>query len=186
MASSLDLSQFFEVFFEESEELLSEMESLLLAIDISSPSQEECNAIFRTAHSVKGGAATFGLNDMVEMAHIMESLLDDIRKGDVKLTEDHVSAFLQAKDMLKRQLCGHRQKQPIGNDASSDVLTLLQNLSKQAKHNVSGVIKHIGIIDDFGCVPPNRIGEGGGGNAVELSSIVPSPQGTAIKLSKKT
>ena len=129
MASSLDLSQFFEVFFEESEELLSVMESLLLAIDISSPSQEECNAIFRTAHSVKGGAATFGLNDMVEMAHIMESLLDDIRKGDVKLTEDHVSAFLQAKDMLKRQLYGHRQKKPIGNDASRDVLTLLQNLN---------------------------------------------------------
>ncbi len=149
MASSLDLSQFFEVFFEESEELLSEMETLLLAIDISSPNQEECNAIFRTAHSVKGGAATFGLNDMVEMAHIMESLLDDIRKGDVELTEDHVSAFLQAKDMLKRQLNGHRQKQPIGDDASSDVLSLLQKL--------------------LTCPPPGFPPVGG--NAVELSTL---------------
>ena len=150
MVSSLDLSQFFEVFLEESEELLSEMESLLLAIDISSPGQEECNAIFRTAHSVKGGAATFGLTDMVELAHIMESLLDDIRKGAAKLTEDHVSAFLQAKDMLKRQLNGHRQKQPIANDASSDVLALLQKL--------------------LTCPPPSfpRMG----GNAVELATAV--------------
>ena len=150
MVSSLDLSQFFEVFLEESEELLSEMESLLLAIDISSPGQEECNAIFRTAHSVKGGAATFGLTDMVELAHIMESLLDDIRKGAAKLTEDHVSAFLQAKDMLKRQLNGHRQKQPIANDASSDVLALLQKL--------------------LTCPPPSFPPMGG--NAVELATAV--------------
>ena len=131
MAPSLDISQFFDVFFEESEELLAEMEGLLLAVDVSSASPEECNAIFRTAHSVKGGAATFGLDDMVEIAHIMESLLDDIRKGSRKLTEAHVSVFLQAKDILKRQLNGHHQKQPIGSDASLDVLALLRSLSLQ-------------------------------------------------------
>jgi two-component system chemotaxis sensor kinase CheA len=132
MTSSIDIGQFLDVFFEESGELLAEMEGLLLAIDISSPDKEECNAIFRTAHSIKGGAATFGLTDMVELTHIMESLLDKIRKGSMKLTEDHVSAFLKAKDILKRQLYAHHQKLPVESNISTEVLGLLRDLSKQS------------------------------------------------------
>ncbi len=107
------------------------MESLLLAIDLSAPDKEECNAIFRTAHSIKGGAATFGLTDMVELTHIMESLLDKIRKGNMKLTEDHVSTFLKAKDVLKRQLNAHHQKIPFEGDFSDEVMGLLRDLSNQ-------------------------------------------------------
>ncbi len=129
LATTIDISQFFDVFFEESEELLAEMESLLLAIDVASPDKEECNAIFRTAHSIKGGAATFGLTDMVELTHLMESLLDKIRKGEMRLTEHHVGAFLKAKDILRSQLNGHRQKEPIGSDGAEEVLALLRDLS---------------------------------------------------------
>jgi two-component system chemotaxis sensor kinase CheA len=131
MTSSIDISQFFEVFFDESEELLAEMESLLMAIDIRAPSKEECDAIFRTAHSIKGGAATFGLTDMVEMTHVIESLLDKVRQGEMKLTEGHVSVFLQAKDMLERQLKGHQQKKPIDSELAKDVMALLRDLQNQ-------------------------------------------------------
>jgi two-component system chemotaxis sensor kinase CheA len=126
---AIDVDQFFQVFFDESEELLADMESLLLSINVAAPDIEECNAIFRTAHSIKGGAATFGLSDMTEVTHVMESLLDKIRKGDMVLTAEHVDAFLQARDVLRMQLDGHRHKHPVDHEAAADVLMLLRGLS---------------------------------------------------------
>src|SRR3989442_1455132 len=113
---TIDMSQFFQVFFDEAEELLAEMERLLLAVDVAAPDAEDLNAIFRSAHSIKGGAATFGLNDMTEVTHILESLLDTIRKGELALTIQHVDAFLFSKDVLKMQLDGHRHGATVDQD----------------------------------------------------------------------
>lgn len=124
---TIDMSQFFQVFFDEAEELLAEMEKLLLGVDISSPDPEDLNAIFRAAHSIKGGASTFGLVDMTEVTHILENLLDKIRKGEMHLTADHVDAFLNAKDILKMQLDGHRLGASVDLDAVADVRMLLQS-----------------------------------------------------------
>lgn len=129
---TIDMSQFFQVFFDEAEELLAEKEKLLLGVDISSPDPEDLNAIFRAAHSIKGGASTFGLTDMTEVTHILESLLDKIRKGEMALTGEHVDAFLIAKDILKMQLDGHRLGTPVDQDAVADVRMLLQSLSQDA------------------------------------------------------
>ncbi|MDB5961996.1 MAG: chemotaxis protein CheA [Massilia sp.] len=126
---SIDISQFFKVFFDEAEELLAEMEKLLLAVDVADPDAEDLNAIFRTAHSVKGGASTFGLNDMSEVTHILESLLDRIRRGEMHLTSVHVDAFLAAKDILKMQLDGHRNGAAVDQDAVANVRMMLQELS---------------------------------------------------------
>ncbi|MES2318204.1 MAG: chemotaxis protein CheA [Pseudomonadota bacterium] len=127
---TIDISQFFQVFFDEAEELLAEMERLLLAVDVDAPDAESLNAIFRTAHSVKGGASTFGINDMTEVTHILESLLDRIRKGEMALTSEHVDAFLAAKDILKMQLDGHRNGAAVDHDAVADVRMMLQELSQ--------------------------------------------------------
>jgi two-component system, chemotaxis family, sensor kinase CheA len=129
---TIDMSQFTRVFFDEAEELLAEMERLLLAVDILAPEAEDLNAIFRTAHSVKGGAATFGITDMAEVTHLLESLLGKIRKGEMALTADHVDAFLVAKDVLKMQLDGHRLESPVNQDAVANVRMLLQSLSQGA------------------------------------------------------
>ncbi|MDL2354795.1 MAG: chemotaxis protein CheA [Pseudomonadota bacterium] len=129
---TIDISQFFQVFFDEAEELLAEKERLLLAVDIGAPDAEDLNAIFRTAHSIKGGASTFGLNDMSEVTHILESLLDRIRKGEMALTAEHVDAFLAAKDILKMQLDGHRNGAPVNQDQVADVRMMLQELSQEA------------------------------------------------------
>jgi two-component system, chemotaxis family, sensor kinase CheA len=129
---TIDMSQFTQVFFDEAEELLAEMERLLLAIDISSPEAEDLNAIFRTAHSVKGGASTFGLTNMAEVTHHLESLLDKIRKGVMTLTADHVDAFLATKDVLKMQLDGHKHGAMVDQDAVANVRMLLQSLSQSA------------------------------------------------------
>nr|WP_315392135.1 chemotaxis protein CheA [uncultured Duganella sp.] len=127
---TIDISQFFQVFFDEAEELLAEMERLLLAVDVAAPDAEDLNAIFRTAHSVKGGASTFGVTDMTEVTHILETLLDRIRKGEMALTSEHVDAFLAAKDILKMQLDGHRHGAEVDQDAVGDVRMMLQSLTQ--------------------------------------------------------
>jgi len=127
---TIDISQFYQVFFDEAEELLAEKERLLLAVDIAAPDAEDLNAIFRTAHSIKGGASTFGLNDMSEVTHVLESLLDRIRKGEMSLTSQHVDAFLAAKDILKMQLDGHRNGASVDQEAVANVRMMLHDLSE--------------------------------------------------------
>lgn len=126
---TIDISQFYQVFFDEAEELLAEMERLLLGVDIAAPDPEDLNAVFRTAHSVKGGASTFGLNDMSEVTHVLESLLDRIRKGEMALTSQHVDAFLAAKDCLKMQLDGHKHGADVDQDAVANVRMVLHDLA---------------------------------------------------------
>jgi two-component system chemotaxis sensor kinase CheA len=127
---TIDISQFYQVFFDEAEELLAEKERLLLAVDIAAPDAEDLNAIFRTAHSIKGGASTFGLTDMSEVTHVLESLLDRIRKGEMALTTQHLDAFLAAKDILKMQLDGHRNGAEVDQEAVANVRMMLHDLSE--------------------------------------------------------
>jgi len=129
---TIDISQFYKVFFDEAEELLAEKERLLLAVDIAAPDPEDLNAIFRTAHSIKGGASTFGLNDMSEVTHVLESLLDRIRKGEMVLSAQHVDAFLAAKDILKMQLDGHRNGAFVDQETVANVRMMLHDLSEGA------------------------------------------------------
>src|SRR5450830_1045508 len=129
---TIDMSQFFQVFFDEAEEGLAEMEKLLLAVNVSDPDDEDLNAVFRAAHSIKGGSATFGLTDLTEVTHVLESLLDRIRQGQMALTSQHVDAFLAAKDILKSMLDGHRPGATVDLDAVADVRMLLQSLSAGA------------------------------------------------------
>ena len=127
---TIDMSQFYEVFFDEAEELLAEAERLLLGIDIGDPDTEELNAIFRAAHSIKGGAATFGFMDMTEITHVLENLLDKIRKNEMALTAEHVDAFLAAKDVLKMEVDGHRLATDVDQEQVADVKMMLKSLSE--------------------------------------------------------
>jgi len=124
------MSQFYEVFFDEAEELLAEAERLLLGIDIGNPDVEDLNAIFRAAHSIKGGAATFGFMDMTEITHVLENLLDKIRKNEMALTAEHVDAFLAAKDVLKMEVDGHRLATDVDQEQVADVKMMLKSLSE--------------------------------------------------------
>lgn len=126
---TIDMSQFYQVFFDEADELLAEKERLLLVLDVSAPDPEELNAIFRTAHSIKGGAATFGFTDITDVTHILETLLDRIRKGEMALTSEHVDAFLAAKDVLDMLMAGHRHGSSVDRDAAVAVCQRLQALA---------------------------------------------------------
>jgi two-component system chemotaxis sensor kinase CheA len=126
---SIDLSQFYQVFFEEAAEHLASMESLLLALDVSDPGMDDLNAIFRAAHSIKGGAGTFGFTDMTEVTHVLETLLDKLRKQEMTLTDEMVSAFLEAGDAISMQLAAHRDEGEVDQDVIRTVCEKLEQLS---------------------------------------------------------
>ena len=107
-AAGIDLSQFYQVFFEEAGENLDLVEHRLLNLDIAAADDEELNAIFRCAHSVKGGAATFGFSDVAELTHEMETLLDKLRRHELQPTAAMVDVLLASGDALKAQLARHQ------------------------------------------------------------------------------
>ncbi|MDZ5461620.1 Hpt domain-containing protein, partial [Azohydromonas lata] len=97
-AVGIDLSQFYQVFFEEALENLERLEQMLLEIDLAAADDEALNAIFRCAHSVKGGAATFGFNDVAELTHQMETLLDRLRRHELAPDHAMVDVLLESGD----------------------------------------------------------------------------------------
>lgn len=101
---SVDLSQFHQIFFEESFEGLDVMESELLEMDLDDVNEETVNTIFRAAHSIKGGAGTFGFMPISEFTHVVETLLDEIRSGQRTMKANYIDLFLQSVDCLRGML----------------------------------------------------------------------------------
>jgi two-component system chemotaxis sensor kinase CheA len=111
---SIDISQFHDVFFEESFEGLDAMESGLLNLSEGTPDVEVINTIFRAAHSIKGGAGTFGFVNVSEFTHVMETLLDEMRNGDREVTGESTNLLLDAVDVLREMLTAVQQKNGNG------------------------------------------------------------------------
>lgn len=101
---SVDLSQFHQVFFEESFEGLDIMESQLVDMSPETVDDEIVNTIFRAAHSIKGGAGTFGFMPVSEFTHVVETLLDEIRAGKRAMESEYIDLFLQSVDCLREML----------------------------------------------------------------------------------
>jgi two-component system, chemotaxis family, sensor kinase CheA len=127
---TMDLSEFAEIFFEEAGELLATMEQLLLGIDLAQPDNEQLHAIFRAAHSIKGGASTFGMPEITEVTHVLENLLDKIRNHQLALERAHVDAFLQAKDVLRAMLDAWQAGSTAEPDAGAPVMKILQAMAQ--------------------------------------------------------
>ena len=117
-SAGIDLSQFYQVFFEEAGENLESMEQKLLELNVDAADDEELNAIFRCAHSVKGGAATFGFSDVAALTHQMETLLDKLRRHELNPTSAMVDVLLAAGDALKAQLAVHQGSASSAPDTS--------------------------------------------------------------------
>jgi len=106
--ADFDLSQFYQIFFEEAGENLDLMEQMLLNLNLETADDEELNGVFRCAHSVKGGAATFGFSDVAELTHQMESLLDRLRRHELQPTSVMVDVLLESADASRSLLARHQ------------------------------------------------------------------------------
>ena len=129
LGAGIDLTQFYQVFFEEAGENLDRMEAQLLEINIESADDEELNSIFRCAHSVKGGAATFGFADVAELTHQMETLLDKLRRHELTPTAPMVDVLLQSGDALRAQLARHQAGGGGAAIDTSELLTAIRAMS---------------------------------------------------------
>jgi two-component system chemotaxis sensor kinase CheA len=125
----MDITDFYDTFFEEAEELLADMERYLLELDVDEPDNEQLNAIFRAAHSIKGGAGTFGFEVLQRTTHLFENLLDHTRKGELTLRRDIVDTFLETKDMLSDQLDAYRNGDEPDQEAFERICKTLQQIA---------------------------------------------------------
>ena len=143
LGAGIDLSQFYQIFFEEAGENLDRMEAQLLEIDIEAADDEELNSIFRCAHSVKGGAATFGFADVAELTHQMETLLDKLRRHELTPTAAMVDVLLQSGDALKAQLARHQGAGGATVDTSELLASIRAMSSGEAPAAVAPVAKAV-------------------------------------------
>ena len=128
---SIDLSQFHQVFYEESYEGLDAMEQGLLEMDVEAPDDEVINTIFRAAHSIKGGSGTFGFNQVAEFTHVVETLLDEVRSGDRAMNQSIMDLLLVSVDCIRSLL----QDLQAGDDPD---LTQASDLKSQFEAILNG------------------------------------------------
>lgn len=130
---SMDISDFYQTFFDEADELLADMEQHLLDLVPESPDAEQLNAIFRAAHSIKGGAGTFGFTILQETTHLMENLLDEARRGEMQLNTDIINLFLETKDIMQEQLDAYKNSEEPDAASFEYICNALRQLALEAK-----------------------------------------------------
>jgi two-component system chemotaxis sensor kinase CheA len=129
----MDLSQFTQAFFVEAVELLAQMEQLLLELDAEAPDSEQLNAIFRAAHSIKGGAATFGFVALTDTTHLLETLLDRARHGQLDLSRSMIDSFLETKDALQDQLTAYQAETEPDPERVAHICEVLRQLALETE-----------------------------------------------------
>ena len=137
---SMDISVFYQTFFDEADELLADMEQHLLDLVPEAPDSEQLNAIFRAAHSIKGGAGTFGFTILQETTHLMENLLDEARRGEMQLNTAIINLFLETKDIMQEQLDAYKSSEEPDAASFEYICTALRQLALEAKGETTPVV----------------------------------------------
>ena len=138
---SVDLSQFIPTFLEESFEGLELMESSLLKLDAGD--DDSINSIFRAAHSIKGGAGTFGFDNITEFTHLVETLLDEIRDGRRDITAKDKELLLVSVDCMRLLIEAARDDADYDEDKITQTTQLLEQ-TLDIKSTSSNVEKRLG------------------------------------------
>ncbi|EOY7520841.1 chemotaxis protein CheA, partial [Escherichia coli] len=143
---SMDISNFYQTFFDEADELLADMEQHLLVLQPEAPDAEQLNAIFRAAHSIKGGAGTFGFSVLQETTHLMENLLDEARRGEMQLNTDIINLFLETKDIMQEQLDAYKQSQEPDAASFDYICQALCQLALEAKGETPSAVTRLSVV----------------------------------------
>ena len=132
MEIDINLSQFHDIFFEESFEGIEIMESELLNLSPGTADKEITNTIFRAAHSIKGSAGTFGFSEISDFTHKMETVLDKMRNDELEISQQLISVLLSAVDSLNNMLISHREAKPYDTSLAENVSAQLEELTTHA------------------------------------------------------
>ncbi len=144
---SMDISDFYQTFFDEADELLADMEQHLLDLVPEAPDSEQLNAIFRAAHSIKGGAGTFGFSVLQETTHLMENLLDEARRGEMQLNTDIINLFLETKDIMQEQLDAYKSSTEPDAQSFDYICKALRQLALEAKGEAAAAPAKLTVVE---------------------------------------
>ncbi len=125
----MDMNEIKEIFFQECEEQLAELESGLLKLNDGDRDPETVNAVFRAVHSIKGGAGAFGLDDLVSFAHVFETTLDCVRSNKLEPTQDVLKVMLKSADVLADLVSASRDGGGIDESRSRALVKELEALA---------------------------------------------------------
>ncbi len=125
----MDMNEIKEIFFQECEEQLAELESGLLKMNDGDRDSETVNAVFRAVHSIKGGAGAFGLDDLVSFAHVFETTLDCVRSNKLEPTQDVLKVMLKAADVLADLTNAAREGGSVDESRSRGLVKELEALA---------------------------------------------------------
>jgi two-component system, chemotaxis family, sensor kinase CheA len=132
---SIDLTQFHEAFFEEALTSLDQAEDDLLLVEKGQASHENIDSAFRAIHSIKGSAGSLGFVQMGELAHELESVLDELRSAKLDASnlanDEQISVLLSALDLLRSQVGNAQRKN--GDVAQTRVDALIQKLQRYTR-----------------------------------------------------
>lgn len=126
--SSLDLSQARASFVDEARELLAQMEDILLRAEASPCSDEDLNALFRSAHTIKGSGGLFGLDEIVRFTHVVENVLDRLRKGSLHFDTALITLLLACQDHISGLIMAVADNAPMPVARGDELITQLQSV----------------------------------------------------------
>lgn len=138
-----------QTFFQECDELLTDAEQGLLAMETGEADDETINAVFRAVHSVKGGAGAFGLENLIRFAHVFETVMDELRSGKMELTDEVAKTLLRAFDVLADHVAAARDGGAVDEARSAGMLAELKALIGDDL----AADDDLGDDEDFGFVP---------------------------------
>lgn len=124
----MNLDGALQTFFAEADDLLNSMEAALLRLDEGDKDMETINEIFRAAHTIKGSAGLFGLDDIVSFTHIVENVLDRARDEKIVITSDLLSIFLPCRDHIAVLVENARHEQENDAECLAQGKALLDSL----------------------------------------------------------
>ena len=126
----MDMNEIKEIFFQECEEQLAELESGLLRLNDGDTDPETVNAVFRAVHSIKGGAGAFGLDDLVSFAHVFETTLDCVRSNKLEASPDLLKVMLRSADVLADLTAASRDGGTVESSRTSGLVAELEAYAK--------------------------------------------------------
>ena len=126
--ASNDLAQALGTFMEEARELLAQMEEILLREEEGTNSEDDLNALFRCAHTIKGSGGLFGLDEVVRFTHVVENVLDHLRNGKMHFDSELISLLLECQDHISSLIAAVAENEPAPVARSDELLARLHSV----------------------------------------------------------
>lgn len=137
----MDVSQYLEIFIEETKEHLQSLNEHLLILEKEPENEATINEIFRAAHSLKGMAGTMGYKRMQRLTHDMENVFSEIRNGKMKASSDLVDVLFRGLDALEAYLSNIQNEANEGTEDNEDIINALNNILNIGLGNISEPVK---------------------------------------------